>query len=173
MSKVRLYGGTSGFVELAAPDVSDDGVLTLPTAAQGILAASGGIGTNVVGVNLAGSTSFATSSTTFVDITDLTVTITPSSATSKILVLGNVPESNQSAGGNANIIQLFRGATALEQRAVVLQTASGGAGMGLGALANLDSPGVASATTYTVRARVNGGTGTFFGGWLIAIEVKA
>jgi len=35
MSKVRLYGGTSGFVELAAPDVSDDGVLTLPTAANG------------------------------------------------------------------------------------------------------------------------------------------
>jgi hypothetical protein len=35
MSKIRLYGETSGFVELQAPDVADDGVLVLPTSAQG------------------------------------------------------------------------------------------------------------------------------------------
>lgn len=34
-SRIRLYGATSGYVELAAPAVGDDSVLTLPTAANG------------------------------------------------------------------------------------------------------------------------------------------
>ena len=131
----------------------------------------GGIGSNVVAVNLAGSASFSTSSTTFVDVTNLEVTITPSSATSKVLVFGNIPESNNGTAGTANRIQLFRGSTSLEQRAVTLQSAAGGAGFGLSALAHLDSPGVASATTYTIRANVSAGSGNFFGGYLVAIEV--
>lgn len=36
MSKIRLYGSTSGYVDLAAPDVADDATLTLPTGADAI-----------------------------------------------------------------------------------------------------------------------------------------
>jgi hypothetical protein len=36
MSKIRLYGATSGYVDLAAPAVADDATLTLPTGAAAI-----------------------------------------------------------------------------------------------------------------------------------------
>jgi len=158
--------------DLVRDGAGDIEALAVATA-TGLSAAGVGIGTNLVAVNLAGSTGFSTTSTSFVDITNVTVTITPSTNTSKILVIGNVPESNNSSAGSANRIQLFRGSTALEQRSVGLQTAAGGAGRGLSALVHLDSPATTSPTTYTIRANVSAGTGTFFGGYLVAIEVAA
>lgn len=59
MSKIRLYGSTSGYVDLAAPAVADDGVLTLPTAAAGF-------GKVVQVVYSSDSTSRSTNSQSFV-----------------------------------------------------------------------------------------------------------
>jgi hypothetical protein len=165
MSKVRLYGDTSGYVELAAPDVSDDGVLTLPTAAQGILAANGGIGSNAV--QTVKTDTFVTTSTSFVDVTGLTVTVTPSSASSKILVIAQVSYAQaigsgyghfKLAGGNSGDYIGDNGTIGSRIRAV----------FGGGSVANnidqlfsasivyLDSPATAAPVTYSVSVRQSG-----------------
>jgi hypothetical protein len=161
MSRVRLYGGTSGFVELAAPDVSDDGVLTLPTAAQGILAANGGIGSNVV--QTVKTDTFVGSSDTFENIPSFTATITPSSATSKILIIaqlvhgtgnnagygvfrlvgGNTANYIGDAGLSDHLRGVFGGKNFQNLNAVTLS----------GGIVYLDSPATTSPVAYTVEVR--------------------
>jgi len=79
MSKVRLYGSTSGYVELAAPAVADDGTLTLPTAASGF-------GKILQVVRATDTVQRTTTSTSYVDA-NLSVTITPSSDTSRLIIV--------------------------------------------------------------------------------------
>jgi hypothetical protein len=112
MSKLRLQGATSGFVELAAPDVSDDGVLVLPTAAEGILAASGGIGSNVVQTVKTDTFSSSIARGAVTTLTGLSATITPSSNTSLVLVLYTVNCGLTDAAAQTTIV-LRRGGTSL------------------------------------------------------------
>ena len=110
---------------------------------------------------------FSTTSSSFVDITGLTVTITPTSASNRILIFAQV----SSSGGNTNsaIFKLAGGNTASyigdasgsEVRSVV----GGGFNVNLTnlllsqSLIYLDSPATTSATTYSVQATVGGSTG--------------
>lgn len=55
---------------------------------------------------------FTTTSTTLVDITGLTVTITPGSTSSKILIMYTLSVGNSDAGGGAKM-QLYRDSTAI------------------------------------------------------------
>jgi hypothetical protein len=108
---------------------------------------------------------FSSSSTSFTDITGLSVSITPTSASSKILVLVS---SNYGTGAGSQLltINLVRGATNIATpnntgltysgTAVAYQTTSD-------QVANysinfLDSPATTSATTYKVQGKVTGGT---------------
>ena len=106
------------------------------------------------------TTATATTSSTFATTT-LTASITPSSATSKVLVLHNLQEVYKNAGDADNCvkIRLVRGATALStssnqigwtqvsNKLTVSQSAS-----------YLDSPATTSSTTYTVQfaSSING-----------------
>jgi hypothetical protein len=164
MSKLRLYGSTSGYVELAASDVSDDGVLVLPTAAEGLLKASGGIGSNVV--QTVKVNAFSTTSTSMVDVTDMTATITPTSDTSKILVIVRAPISNSLASGGSTRAQVLRDATALAntsdgQSAVDVQPDTSARTVTDFTFVHLDSPGTASAVTYKLQIRAISGTAYF------------
>ena len=150
-SRIRLYGSTSGYVELEAPAVADDGVLVLPTAADGFGAA--GIGSNVV--QTVKTDGFTTTSTSRVTVTGTTVTITPSSNTSKILVVATGIASSESAGSNPRIY-LVRGVTEIanstgatyNQTTTVYQSA---ANYPTGfAITFLDSPATTSPTTYEI-----------------------
>ena len=166
-SKIRLYGSTSGYVELEAPAVGDDGVLVLPTAADGFGAA--GIGSNVV--QTVKTDTFSTASTSLVDVTGMSVTITPTSATSKILVVANYTLS-----ASANVvmvtIQLLRGATKIYESTTGPSTSSGFFGTSETSDRNvnnqtpvfLDSPASASAVTYKLQMKVNTNTG-YVGRW--------
>jgi len=158
MSKVRLYGDTSGFVELAAPDVSDDGVLTLPTAAQGILPANGGTGSNVVHTVV--TAVFTTTSATFTPVTNYSVSITPSSATSKVLVSFSFRYAT--AASAAPRVRLMRGATQVSDfnslGDVFVAHNNAANNFADVTLAVLDSPATASATTYSVEALTNAST---------------
>ena len=105
---------------------------------------------------------FSTSSATFVDVTDLTVSITPSLATSKILVFAYV--STSASTSNDHFLNLNRGATA------ICQTTSGSTistahlfvpntAMSLhNPIIFLDSPATTSATTYKIQAKVGSDT---------------
>jgi hypothetical protein len=99
------------------------------------------------------STAVSNSTTTQAD-TGLTATITPQSATSKILVLVsqvNCEKSGQNADNALNLF-LYRGASQIQQFA----SAGGYTGTVLQGIANystvyLDSPATTSATTYKTR----------------------
>ena len=105
---------------------------------------------------------FSTTSATYVDVTDLSVSITPSATSSKILVLMSVQLA--ATTGDA-IARLVRGATAIAVGTG--GTGYNGTGMASSSYPNsmftiatefLDSPATTSATTYKVQAQANSGT---------------
>jgi len=107
---------------------------------------------------------FSTTSGTFVDITGLSATITPTSASNKILITVNFAISS-SNGAGLNTFNLVRGSTNIAQP-------SGSAtfeGSFIGYLNQidnilpmnfsfLDSPSSTSATTYKIQMKTNSGT---------------
>jgi len=164
MSKVRLYGATSGYVELAAPDVSDDGVLTLPTSAEGFVVPSqlaAGIGPNVVSTLF--NTAFSTTSTSFTAVSGLNTTITPSSATSKILLILQLSMAN-SNDNSQKVLYRLTGGNALDyttgRNSIATADYFGNKRNGSDPYVGvyLDSPATASAITYGVEVRTTGGT---------------
>ena len=113
-----------------------------------------GIGSNVV--QTVTTTQTTTSSTSFVN-TSCTATITPTTATSKILVVVSVGELRNSTNTIGAILGVFRGdvtGTALNT-AGSAQTFSNvvGSTVANAAFAYLDSPGTTSPTTYTLGLR--------------------
>ena len=97
------------------------------------------------------STSASNSTTTYAD-TNLTATITPSAASSKVLVLVSQQGVRKSDGnsGNGLIFQLLRGATALMD-ARTNYTATALFLDGSWSAVWLDSPSTTSATTYKTQ----------------------
>jgi hypothetical protein len=109
---------------------------------------------------------FSTSSTSYVDVTGLSVSITPTSASNKIIFMASMGTVGNSLGGFVTLVQLLRGST-------VILAPSGGASPATGnmfvganndtnqamSLTVVDSPATTSATTYKVQMRVSGGTG--------------
>ena len=111
---------------------------------------------------------FTTSSTSFTDVTGLTVSITPSATSSKILVIGSITASNDQNVVDGGV-RLARGGTGI---LVGAAAGSRSQGMYLGGLATasgtltygmsvLDSPATTSATTYSFQVR-NNSAGTFY-----------
>jgi len=117
------------------------------------------------------STDFTTTSGTLVD-TGLTVTITPSSASSKVLVLVSIPSAKTlntitSATNNYSNFAVIRGSTQLQSMLIgyfglaasnypqIYQSISS---------SYLDSPATTSATTYKVQARKDASTDVAFNG---------
>jgi hypothetical protein len=116
------------------------------------------------------SDTFTSTSTSFTDITGLSVSITPSSASSKILVLMSVSGATSATTSNSiGFVRLMRDTTpiAIADSASNRQRATGSistretnaATINFTASADcLDSPGVTSAVTYKVQGIVGGGT---------------
>ena len=88
-----------------------------------------------------------TTLTTFQD-SGLTVTITPSSSSSKILVMGDYGTGSGAAAGGL-VVKLVRGSTELFYRGA--SYSNQGATYGEGSFAHLDSPATTSATTYKIQ----------------------
>ena len=157
---VKLVGSTSGSVSLQAPASTTGGahrVLTLPDI-NSTVDTTGRAG-NILQVvqTVKTDTATTTSTNTFVD-TGLSVSITPSSASNKILVTANL---NFSAGDMQNIAwRLVRGSTDLYMgdAASNRTRASGAVRVSTNQDAEhqnctsvfLDSPNTTSATTYKV-----------------------
>jgi hypothetical protein len=115
-------------------------------------------------VNADKTDTFTTSSTSYVDVTGWTATITPSATTSKILVLYSTTTSNNT--GAYTGYQIVRGSTAIgngtasgsriaANKGYYDATGAGGASL-MGMF--LDSPSTTSATTYKIQTRVHANT---------------
>jgi hypothetical protein len=149
----RLAVGSNGQVLTVA-----GGVPTWATAAGG-----GGI-SQVVSTTK--TDTFTMSSTTYADITGLSVTITPSSSSSKILIMANVNHVGTTLA-SASGIRLLRGSTPISigDTAGSRISTSGGESYGNygvtltgDAIMFLDSPATTSATTYKIQIQAYAST---------------
>jgi len=121
------------------------------------------------------STQQTSTSTTYADITGHTLTITPNSATNKILIVST--NSLLASGVNADIgIRILRGATNIFTSVNgILAANTGGSFTSI----YMDSPATTSATTYKVQFNRTLGTGTAYSnisgtlGNLIVMEIYA
>ena len=130
--------------------------ITYPVVAGTSSAVQASAGKVLQVVSTTKTDTFSTTSTSYVDVTGLSVSITPSSATSKILVIASL-SGGESAGWG---FQLVRGSTA-----ICIGDSGGGSRMqGTGGVSTrdtnglnnpsanfLDSPATTSATTYKVQ----------------------
>ena len=159
---VKLVGSTSGSVSLQAPASTSGGahrVITLPDAADGtILTTTSPKAGNILQVvSTTKNSASSSSSSSFADISGMSVTITPSSATSKIYLTGYFCLSINDArfriylkilGGNCSS---YIGATATGfecANVVRLSTQNVGDHQQSATLMYLDSPATTSAITY-------------------------
>lgn len=174
MSKVVIAGDASGTgtFTISSPNSNTDRTLVLPDEAGTVLTSAGvpasampaGSVIQVVSVNK--TDTFSTTSGSFVDITGLAVSITPSSLTSKILVTGSVCWSNSDAVPYLVAMRLMRDATPIS----IADAAGNRARLTIGAqgvynvdttvfapLNFLDSPATTSSTTYKIQGWAESG----------------
>lgn len=90
---ITFAGAASGITTLAAGNTTITG--TLDVASRGITKGSMPAGSALQVVQITKTDTFSTSSTTMTDITGLSVSITPSSASNKILVFMNASVSGE------------------------------------------------------------------------------
>ena len=169
MSSISIAGDTSGSVIIAAPSVAGSATLTLPTptgtiittgsTGQVINKASLPTGSVLQVVNATASTQVSTTSATYVT-TGLAATITPTSNTSKILILAN-PAIQGAASQNTNLTLYKAGSNLLGAVGFGYVNAGGQVTNQITACLYLDSPATTSATTYEFYFKVSGGTGYF------------
>ena len=159
---------TSGNTNIKSGGSTIVAVSSTGAAVTGTLSASGGIakaslptGSVLQVVNATYSTGQNITSTSFVNSL-LTATITPTSVTSKILILFSLPLANPASGGV--YASIFRGTVSGTNLAgsagfsviyalAVIQSISSGS--------YLDSPATTSSQTYTIGVRVSTGTGSY------------
>jgi hypothetical protein len=107
---------------------------------------------------------FSTTSTSMVDITGLSVSITPASASSTFLVFMNVMTSHSAGGAAQNSFNLVRNSTAIAQPSTGSDIATTQCAVVASSyLTNavgftVDAPATASAITYKVQMRVTNTT---------------
>jgi hypothetical protein len=103
------------------------------------------------------ATETTSTSTTYADVTGLSVSITPTSATSRILVTVSAPcMSYFASAGTAGIsLQILRGASSIADFGRVAGGYAGGehTGYAVAGLTYIDSPATTSATTYKVQLK--------------------
>ena len=169
MSKVSIEGNASGTgtLTIAAPNTSTNRTLTLPDN-TGTILTNATAGTVLQVVSVAKTDVFTTASTSLVDITGLSASITPTSATSKILVLCSLSLNVINGNYMAQAV-LFRGATRISvgdaagnrTQSSAYATINGDRGRSPFAINYLDSPATTSATTYKFQGMVESG-GTLY-----------
>jgi len=126
--------------------------------AAGVINTAAALG-KVLQVQMAEKTdTFTSTSESWTDVTGLSVSITPSSNSSKVLVIANVAGA-QANGGGQGFLRLVRGSTAIgvgasagsRKQAGVTLMRSAGETMMTHTMIVLDSPSTTSSTTYKVQ----------------------
>jgi hypothetical protein len=147
-----LQSSGGGSVTLQEAVTASNLTITVPAVTGTMLTtASTGTVLQVVNATYAVQTDFSTAS--FVD-TGLTATITPTSSTSRILVLVNQAGLWRAAGTPYGTIRLVRNSTGILIVAGEFTTADGAGA----SAAFLDSPATTSATTYKTQMFSSGAT---------------
>jgi hypothetical protein len=162
--KARVYDGTA-WQELASAQTD----LTAYSTTAQMNAAIAAPGKVLQVVSVAKTDTFTTASTSFVDVTGLSVAITPTSATSKIFIL--VMLTGQGLSGTASLQgRLMRNSTAIaigdaagsRARVSVGNLDAGGSTSLTTPIMFLDSPATTASTTYKIQILCNQTPNTVF-----------
>ncbi len=156
-----FIGNAPARVPLTSADITD-GIISSADIANGAITSAklaSGVGGKVLQVvSTAKTTPFNTTSTSFVDVTGFSVSITPSSTSNKILILVNFVSGN-SGGSRLQYFNLVRGSTNIAQPTSAgssfAQYNSGSDELDNVAFHFLDSPNTTSSTTYKIQAKTN------------------
>ena len=193
MASIKLQGDVSGELTISAPAVAGTNTLTLPASTGTLLDSTSTLdatklsgdlpaisGANLTGLPAGGkilqvlsvqkTDVFSTTSASLVDVTGLTLTITPSSASSKILFMAFVG----GVGTDNSVVQAVRDSTIIAAGAAAgsrTQSFAGSFYNGiygppaiLTATINwLDTPATTSAVTYKIKAGAVGGGTLYLG----------
>ena len=173
MSQIKLKHSGGNSVIIAAPDSNpaSDRTLKLPSNADGtVLTTTNPKAGNIIQVVSTTKTdTFTTTSNTFTDVTGLSVDITPSSTSSKILVTVNVTGSGKANQSRAPV-RLLRDSTLIGNATDVgnrnaafgvLYSISDDNGISTANIQFLDSPNTTNSVTYKVQiANKNGNSNT-------------
>ena len=161
MSQIKLLHSGGNGVILAAPssNPASDRTLTLPGDANSTVDTLSRAGNILQVKQTVKLDTFTTTSTTLVDVTGLSVDITPTSTSSKVLVRCSVAMGTNSA--NFTYAQLLRGSTFLGEaaaagnrnRPTLMMYQAFETTVIMQNYEFLDSPNTTSATTYKVQLR--------------------
>ena len=143
-----------------AVTINGSGVVT------GLASGNAGVGKILQVVSTAKADTFTHTGTSFTEVTGLTVTITPSLATSKVLVIASVSGQRSNANNAVGAFTVFRGASNMivptspgnRTPAYISGVQGSDADLESYHYTFLDSPATTSATTYAIRCRNAGGT---------------
>ena len=171
MSSIVIKGNTSGQIELAAPDVAGSTTLTLPTGSGTVITDTAPKAGSVIQVVYATHGSATGNNTAdFID-SGLEATITPSSTSSKIIIIATHGDAASQVVQSGIQTQLIRNGTVIPTGKKFTNNVN------YGPLQNgydihssptihyVDSPATTSAVTYKTQLRaINGASGlvTFF-----------
>ena len=161
---IILQGSTSGSITLQEPAVAGTTVLDLPAVSGTILTtASSGqsipsaalpTGSVLQVVSAVLSTEVSSSSNTLID-TGLTASITPTSSSSKILVIAQLNCCGKQTNNTYIEANLLRGSTVIQRMERLGGYNNGTSPNFIGSISStyLDSPATTSSTTYKVQFR--------------------
>jgi hypothetical protein len=164
MSKVVIQGNASGTGDftIAAPNSNTNRTLTLPDA-TGTLDRLDRAGNVLQVVQTTKTDTFSTASTSFVDVTGLSVSITPTSTASKILTMFSLPASSTgSAGWYCNLVRdgtniIVGDAAGSRVQTTVSSYASPTTQSFSMSFQYLDAPSTTSAITYKLQLKAQSG----------------
>ena len=163
MSSIVIKGNTSGQIELAAPDVAGSTTLTLPTGSGTVITDTAPKAGNVLQVVQAQiATTQSTTSTSNV-ASGLQASITPSSTSSKILIMLNGGNAWNDTNLRNVLVTLYRDGSAVETgpHALIENTSGTNSFKSSWSASYLDSPSTTSSITYEPYYKVVAGTGYF------------
>ena len=162
MSSIKLKHSGGNSVSIAAPSSNPaaDRTLLLPGDGDSTIDTLGRAGNSLQVVQTVKTDTFTMTGTTFTDVTGLSVTITPSSSSSKVLIIPSL--SIGAKKGSRHGYRILRGSTAIGvgdssgSRTQYTQQA-GNLNSDTAVYSNtflfLDSPATTSATTYKIQLR--------------------
>ena len=158
--------GTTGINKIQDGTVVDADIAALSASKlTGTLPA--GMGGKVLQVVQGVSTSrnYFINSTSYQDTT-IEATITPSSASSKVLVIVGYSMAQDDQNDNVAWTRILRGSTSIGEMAVNEETTSGGDYFNNVSFNYLDSPSTTSATTYKVQGKTSHASSDYRINWI-------
>jgi hypothetical protein len=178
MATLRISGDTSGYIDLRAPTTGAANVFTFPATTGTILtdATTSGINASAISVGTLGksrlptgsvlqvvqgtttSTATSTNNSTFVD-SNLTASITPTSASSKILVIGQHGSARMNGSSNGLAVRLMRDSTSISVISTEFLYLTNAIDIIL-PFQYLDSPATTSSITYKTQFKLLTGSTT-------------